>query len=495
MARVHAHANDLPDGLSPGLADLLTGLIKELHFKIEYGPNVIQLKLPCATPLHLGIEPRGDQLFVYFVCRTWSGYWPGERTDVHDLYSTYLACRLATSGLASCSLIDVPHPVTQLPGEIFARLIIPEQPSKGWYTDDSNGRKQLEALIRIFWNVEAELHNLGGPCEDVGELFATFEDEKLKRWACRALESLDPENDNPNGDMYMMSRNRPGWFYFNAPICGYSGSLGFLALFLEQYAQGEVEEQSGPTGQMVRRGELENAWNNDDYRRIIRTIETLNEGPRGSARIIPLENRLVVVSGRYLIAQHSDTGKAAFHREVERTLRLHDEFTSWARPIAHFEWASPMSSVRFEQLTHALLLKNSSVIRVRQVGSTNDRDGGRDFIVDMMLPVSHMGVSPGRAEPILRDCRVLVQCKTKRDPARSIGKSDVLDIRDTIERYDADGYWLFVSSHVTSSLVDHFEALAKRFVFVDWWTRSEIEGALLENPRLVEAFSDVVRSG
>lgn len=187
------------------------------------------------------------------------------------------------------------------------------------------------------------------------------------------------------------------------------------------------------------------------------------------------------------------TGKVTYGEEVEKTIRQQDSFLAWARPASVFEWVSAVDPARFEQLTYDLLSAEPYARRVRFVGATNDPDAGRDLIVDMVAPLTKGEIEAGEAQNgnLLVPRRVLVQCKTKRDPKKGIGKSDVLDIRDTIERHDADGYWLFASPHITAALIEHLEVLGRKH-YVNWWTRREIEEALRRSPRLIDAYGDIV---
>lgn len=114
-------ASDDPSG--PDLFDYLTAVVAELPLEIDQFDGRITVKAPCSSPLGLWLEPLDGQVFAYFMCRSTSWHWIGERTDVHDLFSVYLAARLSSASVASCSLIDEPNPATHVPGELYARYI------------------------------------------------------------------------------------------------------------------------------------------------------------------------------------------------------------------------------------------------------------------------------------------------------------------------------------------------------------------------------------
>lgn len=74
-----------------------------------------------------------------------------------------------------------------------------------------------------------------------------------------------------------------------------------------------------------------------------------------------------------------------------------------------------------------------------------------------------------------------------------MNKSNVRDIRDTVEYHGADGYFLAVASHLTSPLTTHLDQMRRQGkVWVDWWTRSEIEERLQLDRGIASKFIGVV---
>ncbi|MGY2019896.1 restriction endonuclease [Nocardia gipuzkoensis] len=491
-------SSELP---SPEFVEYISDLAEELQFELLNTNGRLRLSAPCPSPLSFYIEAYGGQLFVYFVCRADGFNWLNDRTDIHDLYSIYLACKLASGGLASCSLIDEEHPV--VPEEMYARFVVLSQPNGGWYTDDHEGRAQLEALIRAFSEAETDLHCLGGPCGHQGareDMSVSFDDEKLVAWKDDILVALDldeAELDEIEDHRYPIYRKSPYWFHFYVPEVGFSAAVAEdLGLLLEYCSHPQEQRKRGTDALLFRRGILENALNYEELAEVFVAFKKVYGNEIDSATVIPLEDRVVVANGGRIVIQGLDAGALSFRRGVNRTIADQDDFLAWARPDRKFKWISPVPPGRFERLIYSLINAEPNVTMVRLVGATNDRDGGRDLIVDLAEPrYSDLNSLPDYdfEQPILKTYRIIVQCKTKRDPDKSVSKSDVTDIRDTVERYGADGYWLFVSSIVTSSLIDHLEALKNKLLFVKWWTRLEIEESLRKNPRLVEVFSDIVQ--
>jgi hypothetical protein len=83
-----------------------------------------------------------------------------------------------------------------------------------------------------------------------------------------------------------------------------------------------------------------------------------------------------------------------------------------------------------------------------------------------------------------------VQIKTRN---KTVGKSDVRDVRDTLERHDANGFFLLVYPRLSNDLINYLETLRRQGYWVDWWGRPQIEDRLRRRPHIATRFSDLVR--
>ena len=63
--------------------------------------------------------------------------------------------------------------------------------------------------------------------------------------------------------------------------------------------------------------------------------------------------------------------------------------------------------------------------------------------------------------------------------------------RDMLEYYGAEGFFLAVSSIVSSPLVDHLCKL-KEIYDVDWWTEREIFKKLRQHPSIANSYEDII---
>lgn len=211
---------------------------------------------------------------------------------------------------------------------------------------------------------------------------------------------------------------------------------------------------------------------------------------------IPLESHCVFLGGRTLVAVEGDCGIRQFEAERTKYLERRAKENAVFAADYTFQWPQKIDGQKFEDLIYALLERELGVMWVRQASPTNERDGGRDFMARWVVPVGDglvkddsSLVEPGVSSPA-RALNVVVQVKALNP---SVGKSRVRDIRDTIERHEANGYFLVAFPQPASSLVEHLSALAKRGIWTNWWDRAQIEARLRKHIDLVARFADLVK--
>jgi len=94
-----------------------------------------------------------------------------------------------------------------------------------------------------------------------------------------------------------------------------------------------------------------------------------------------------------------------------------------------------------------------NVTDVREVGSSNEGDGGRD------LEISYIDLDLQQDQGVFKKIKIIIQWKAYQS---SVGKGNVRDIRDTLDNYQAQGYWLIVSSSITTFLYNYLDTLKER---------------------------------
>lgn len=146
----------------------------------------------------------------------------------------------------------------------------------------------------------------------------------------------------------------------------------------------------------------------------------------------------------------------------------------------NFKWKYPIAASRFEELIADLIELEPRISRVRLMGKSNNSDGGRDILIYKMRLDN--GVQSNK------EYLVIGQCKAYK---HSVNKSQVTDIRDMLENYNAKGFILVVASELTVPLIDNLNKLAEKYE-VEWWTGREIFSKLRRNYYLLERYKDIV---
>ena len=223
----------------------------------------------------------------------------------------------------------------------------------------------------------------------------------------------------------------------------------------------------------------------------------VNSSPCEAAIIaIPLESHCVFLGGQTLVAVEGECGLRQFEAERTKFLERRAKENAVFAADYIFHWPVKIDGSKFEDLIYALLEREPGVMWVRQASPTNERDGGRDFLAKWVVAVGDGMLGAGteaveeRVPTPARALNVVVQVKA-RNP--SVGKSKVLDIRDTLEGHDANGYFLVAFPQPASSLVTHLTVLAKSGIWTNWWDRAQIESRLRKHVDLLARFADLVK--
>ena len=474
-----------------GLEDLLAPAVA-LGMGVEEREGAVRVALPC-SPVALLLDRDRDRLRALLYCRTRSSDWAGERTDLNDAYSSIAATALAASGSASALFIDVEHPVAQLPGEVYARHLWLEQPSRGSYSAAAAGAA-VAALLRALDRAEDAAHaTLPCPAEVPpghparSSYRAGHPDDAA--WADAAAAALDVVRGH---DDVVTGRPALGWRYYRSAGTGTAviGSARAAAAVRRVAGESAAEVLEGPQGGLVINGALRNALPRAAVGRAARALSRLE--PTGSAAApVATEDRIVLAGDEHVLLLPADCGRTAFERERELVrARRQTEAAALFAP-ASYNWAERLDGGRFEDLIHDLLLREPGVRRVRRSGGSNDRDGGRDLLVEWETSRMHpRRLSEGEPASVLR--RVVVQCKAY---AGNVGPSTLGSPGpvDVMYRFHAQGYLLAVSNGLTGSLVAYLDEMRVRGdYFVESWTRSEIEDRLSRNPDIAGCYADLL---
>lgn len=483
--RPPADSEGIPDMALKSPAEVMTAEIDET-FGLSSKPGKSD-----TFPQRLGlitrpvIHPYGDDhVSVYFAFRTLSGDFVGERSDIHDLITIGISAGARGEGIC-CEMVDVANPAIPELGEIYGRFLVPAQPLGPLYSTSDQG--QLESMLLAIWRAETSVWEaIGWPGPEGSQAFDGFGSSD---WIERVRAAV-----RQTGDALTYDRRSPTWNYFHSPRTGLTIARSRSLARLVRRAASSLDDAARLPhleGLFVREGLLRNFAPQSKVeraQRILRQAEAQLQLQHLEPAILALEDRVLAANETHLVSIPAECGRDSFVRARSRLLERHREEVQILYGPQSFSWADQVPAERFKGLIRELLAASGKVARVRSAGPTRDRDRGRDLLADWLVTEASRSVPKGRAPA--KTIRTVVQCKVR---SRTVGKSDVRDVRDTLERHNADGFFVAVSSELSGDLVIYLDDLQERTsTMVDWWTRAEIEDELRRNVEIAERYRDVV---
>lgn len=219
-----------------------------------------------------------------------------------------------------------------------------------------------------------------------------------------------------------------------------------------------------------------NYVSHDDWKRILKVIKDM--GVKEYTIVCQINHLYLLERSNIWIFEgdFSDYGVTIEKEKILKRQSLENRILYFNRV---FKWRYPVNPGRFEELISDLLETDIMVQSVRLVGKSNDADGGRDLLI---------------YKKYLQDAgtyRIGLQIGQCKAYEKSVNKSHVRDIRDTLDYHNANGFFLAVTSVITSQLIDHLCKLKEKRD-VDWWTEREIFKKLRQNPQIADGYFDIL---
>ncbi|MFI1681425.1 hypothetical protein [Streptomyces sp. NPDC020607] len=476
------------------------------NLQVSEHNDTIKIETSC-SPLALivGDDSASNSYVPYFYLHARSNDWPpGERTDLHDVFSLLASGFFQAFGTASLRLLDDPNPFGA-DGELSSRFMTLGVAHGPALRKGREALERLEILIADYHRFEILAHRWAPFWHCTFDLDVYDNDWHgygVLKWAAGVASSLEGVADQSNN--LARARKSTGWKHYRTADGDYSviSSKSLCWLFNRMAAVTE-EVLTGVTGAIYIRGKLGNYVSFADARTVERIINNLHSKFSPGVDVPPvaillLENRVIGLSSPWVISMVAEAGYVPYKEERLRILERNRKELSILAPPSGFNWVEKISDMRFEQLVMDLVAVEPGVRRVYQVAPTRERDGGRDLIAHWVTPLLRKE-QPARdaaegGPPTLEtlERKVVVQCKVRN---RSIGRGDLdAGILDTLYSAEASGYLLAVSTQLSSSTTDLLDQYERRGeYFVAWWGRSEIEERLRRNPDVLRRFTDVVR--
>ncbi|MBP2297077.1 hypothetical protein [Azospirillum rugosum] len=439
------------------------------------------------------VEDYVDEISCYLAVRTSSWQWGGERTDLHDLLSLVWAISLRVREVASVQLVSDTNGFSGIESELYARFLILKQ--IGEIGGASKRRAYFEALgiqSNLAYELFAEV--FGVPAS--GPLNGDYDGATYKPqpdWVDTVAKQLRLKNAM---QYEFRVRAATNWQVLTSVKRGVTvahigrAAMARLRAFV---AIAPFKHFDGIEYRVFRTSHLVNAVSNKVMQRAERFLRAVEGNRSASPLVLPLDSHAIFLGDQTIVSIEAPCGREAFdaerllvdqRRQAEADIFLSD---------AQCTWADKVDDGRFEELIKDLLEVEPGIHRVRQVGATREADDGRDLMAEWTVPPANnivAGVTQAGA-PLNERRHVLVQVKIR---GRGVSRSDVINIRDTLEHYYCSGFFLVGFPRLTVPLSDHLLEMRRRGRFwVDWWQQSEVEHRLRRNPDIASRYSDIVR--
>ena len=212
---------------------------------------------------------------------------------------------------------------------------------------------------------------------------------------------------------------------------------------------------------------------------------------------LPLDNHCLFIGDKTIVALRGEYGREIYEDERKKMMARRSKENRVFFTESTINWRPSLKAGDLEDLCLDLISREPGVVSAKPVGTVYDRDGGRDILIDWMVPNTH-GERTG-SEVIddvmeqeskgTRTIRVIAQVKSR---SKTIGKRDVQDIRDTLEHHEAEGFLLIALPRISAALVDHLDKLKKTTVRTEWWEFRNIEERLRRHPDIARRYPQLV---
>lgn len=434
-----------------------------------------------------------EQDYIGGVVRTSGAQFDGDRTDIHDVFSLIWGAVLRAFGLGSVLLIDEAHGF--VPGEIGARhLIINQCPWKISEGRFEEAQQSMNAWTSFAYHLLDDVFQWNRAGVTSRPDLATTHFEEKPIWIDQVNKYLRyPKEPSFN------KRAWPLWIYFAAHNSGVTIvrmpkiRVRYLKVILSPFVP---EVADGKTNLVLFANGIPNAV---PYKVIkkARKLLSLSGDACSNLVLLPIDSHCLFIGDKTIVAIRSDCGRGLYESEKKLMISRRSRENRVFFTESNINWQTPVSERDFEDLCLDLIRREPGVVRAKPVGTTYDRDGGRDILIDLKIPIPHKSSDENRKKDKKKTgfegtkvIRAIAQVKSR---SKSVGKSDVQDIRDTLEHHKAEGFLLIAFPQTSSALVDHLDNLRRTSnPYTEWWETSDIEAKLRRHPDIAKCYPNLV---
>jgi hypothetical protein len=461
------------------------------------------LALPCASKAHFPFDiattkREGGVMFNGNVriesAYAWDGC--GGRTDLHDVFGLGWAASLRASGAASSSVWGV-EGWSGAP-ELNSRVLFFDQPYNSALSECEFESHRRRLFAHTAWAAH-DLADAFGFCSPQVQP-PKWNDARPPTWVLK----LDGVVRAADKGLWVTRRN-PDWEYFvdvnnSVSIVKLSRrAREFLNHLFAFYKPSAV--RSGDNYIFSANG-LNNCVPVAVADRAIEILQRVEgrlaakwRGPASAPTdnailVIPVDSHCIFIGARSMIALTEPCGLEEFDSARMRWTQHSAMEASIFNAKLQWRWAAKLNPGRFEQLVEALLSEEPGLHWVRAAGPAFERDQGRDLVAMWLTPPGlGQRLTEDQAEQPIQMRKILVQVKVR---SRTVGKGDVQDVRDTLERHSADGFLLVTHPGWSNDLFNYCETLASQGYWVNLFGPSQLEERLRRRVYVANRFPDLV---
>lgn len=459
----------------------------EYDEKHDYTESVLLIVGMDISPIRLNIEIHQEEDVVVFSfwisIRATKFMFEGDVSDCTDLISSIMTIIINSVDNYELSLTDMFNP-TYIDAEIYGRIITFLDPDLINADFESNNFiEKLERIISLCGlanMIMCKVINMEAFCND----FVNVDEEEYEI----KMKNIFGEDFNSSACNYIKRKNEDWEWVYNDAI-GIS-SINFkkeicnklLSIILDE----EIDRISGINRDIICYKSKIYAIDKEKFEYAKKILRYYGEN---RYTIIAIRNKFFVISEHNIISISDECGfsKVMDEKKLIRERRRLENKILFGGELS-FEWNDKIDGGRFEDLIRDMLSKEMYISRIRKAGPTNQPDNGLDLIIEY-IDFNNQKCNEG--EKPFQIKKIIGQCKAYKG---TVGKGDVTDIRDTLDYYDAQGYWLFVSSQISVHLSEYLQKLRDKDIYlIDWWNRAEIEEVLRNYPEIIESYKDVIK--
>jgi hypothetical protein len=459
--------------------------------------------LPCAADSHFPFEVvtskgEGGVILHGYVriesCYGWDG--AGGRTDLHDILGLAWAASLRASGAASSEVwIDVGWCGSP---EIGSRFMFFDQPYGSALSEAEFEPHRSRLLAHTAWAAHdlLDAFRFGSS----GNETPKWSDAKPPSWVPRLSEQVK----NLDAGIWI-TRTNPDWEYYTDEANSISIAKlrkGAREILNHLFCLYEPTSIMIGDNYVISANGIRNSVPSQAVEKALAILKIV-DGRSGAKWVgassraednciitIPLESHCVFVGARSIVALNIPCGIVEFDQARKKWLRKSAEEAAIFNEGVQWRWSAKLDPARFEQLVEAVLSEEPGLHWVRPAGPAYERDQGRDLVVNWFTPPS-IGQRLTEDEVLspARTRKIIVQAKVRK---KTIGKTDVRDVRDTLDRHEADGFLLVSHPGWSNDIFNYLESLTRLGYWVNLWGPRDIEDRLRQRPGIASRFTDLV---